>query len=93
MTQTQVSLDPARLARLDAIASARSTTREAVIDLAIDAFLEQETADAAYDRWFRRKVEAGLQAIREGKVLSREEVEVRAEARKKRLLASAGGTC
>lgn len=80
MIQTQISLDSARLARLDAIASARSTTREAVIDLAIDAFLEQEAADAEYDRWFRRKVEAGLQAIREGKVYTAEEVREHSKA-------------
>ena len=36
--------------------------------------------DAAYEAWFRRKVEAGLQDAREGRDISDEEMEAEAEA-------------
>ena len=36
--------------------------------------------DAAYEAWFRRKVEAGLQDAREGREISDEEMEAEADA-------------
>ena len=36
--------------------------------------------DPAYEAWFRRKVEAGLRDIREGRVLSDEETEAEMDA-------------
>lgn len=36
--------------------------------------------DPAYEAWFRRKVEAGLRDVREGRVLSAEDVEAEMDA-------------
>ena len=44
--------------------------------------------DPAYEAWFRRQVEAGLQDIREGRVVSHEQIEADAKARRERLLAA-----
>ena len=38
------------------------------------------TTDAEYDAWFRRNVEAGLQDIREGRVVSDEEAQEEVDA-------------
>ncbi len=43
--------------------------------------------DAAYEAWFRRKVEAGLQDAREGRVVSHEQIKADAKARREKLLA------
>ena len=44
-----------------------------------EAFEEQQEVipsnDPAYEAWFRRKVKAGLQDVREGSVISAEEAE------------------
>ena len=53
------------------------------------AFEEQQEVipsnDPAYEAWFRRKVEAGLRDVREGREISDEEMEAEAEALCKRL--------
>lgn len=36
--------------------------------------------DAEYDAWFRRKVEAGLRDIREGRIVSDEEAQAEVDA-------------
>ncbi len=46
---------------------------------------ERET----YDQWFASKVEEGRQACLRGEILTHEEVEARAKARRKRLLGRA----
>ena len=58
MSQT-ISIDNATLASLDAAASLRNMTREDTLREAVDRLAE-------YDAWFRAKVEAGLQDVREG---------------------------
>ena len=54
-----------------------------------EAFEEQQEVipsnDPAYEAWFRRKVEAGLRDVREGREISDEEMEAEAEALCKRL--------
>jgi len=44
--------------------------------------------DAAYDAWFRRKVEAGEKAYREGRFITQEEATRRAGQRRARILGS-----
>lgn len=44
--------------------------------------------DPAYEAWFRRKVEAGLRDIREGRVVTHEQIKADAKARRERLLAA-----
>ncbi len=83
MSLTQISLDEATLAQLDAVATARSLSREETVREAIKSLTE-------YELWFRRRVDKGLQDIREGRVLSSEEVDRRAESRRIRLLKSKG---
>ena len=43
---------------------------------------------AEYDAWFRRKVEAGEKAYREGRFITQEEATRRAEQRRARILGS-----
>jgi len=51
----------------------------------------QETRELdEYEAWFRARVEAGRQDIREGRVLTHEEVKARQAERRSRLLARAG---
>ena len=44
--------------------------------------------DTEYEAWFRRKVEAGLKAYREGRVISNEDSKRRSLERRNRLLAA-----
>jgi len=51
----------------------------------------QETREQdEYEAWFRAKVEAGRQAIREGRALTHKEVKAKQTERRSRLLAQAG---
>ena len=86
MSLTQISIDNDRLARLDALAAQESTSREALVNQAIDDLLTKADTDAAYEAWFRRKVEAGLRDSREGRVVPHEQVmaEVRAMLQNRR---------
>lgn len=43
------------------------------------------TTDPEYDAWFRRNVEAGLQDIREGRVVSHEQIQADALQRREKL--------
>ena len=88
MSLTQISIDNDRLARLDALAAQESTSREALVNQAIDDLLTKADTDAAYEAWFRRKVEAGLRDVREGRVVSHEQIEADAKARREKLLAA-----
>ena len=88
MSLTQISIDNERLARLDALAAQESTSREALVNQAIDDLLTKADTDAAYEAWFRRKVEAGLRDVREGRVVSHEQIEADAKARREKLLAA-----
>ncbi len=83
MSQT-ISIDNATLASLDAAASLRNMTREDTLREAVDRLAE-------YDAWFRRKVEKGLKDIENGRIFTQEEVEIRAQARRERLLAKESG--
>ena len=49
-------------------------------------YIEKTQKEIEYDAWFRNKVEKGIRACSEGRVLSHVEVTARAEARKVRLL-------
>ncbi len=88
MSLTQISIDNDRLARLDALAAQESTSREALVNQAIDDLLTKADTDAAYEAWFRRKVDAGLRDVREGRVVSHEQIEADAKARREKLLAA-----
>ena len=44
------------------------------------------STDPEYDAWFRRKVEAGEKAYREGRFVTQEEATRRAELRRQKLL-------
>lgn len=83
MSLTQISLDEAALASLDAAAAAREISRE-------DAVLEAIRNLSEYDEWFRRKVEAGEKAYREGRFITQEEATHRAEQRRLQILKAAG---
>lgn len=52
------------------------------------AYVQEIQESADYGAWFRRKVEAGQQAYREGRVLSQAEATAKAEARRAMLLGS-----
>ena len=73
MSLTQIAVDEATLLSLDAAAALRSLSREEMLREAVHNLSE-------YDRWFRAKVEAGLQDAREGKTVSHEEMETEAAA-------------
>lgn len=49
-------------------------------------YVAQGTSGAGYDAWFRRKVEAGEAAFREGRFITQEEAAARAEQRRATLL-------
>lgn len=51
-------------------------------------YVQSAREKAEYEAWFCRKVEAGIEAIQEGRVLSNAEVEKRAKARRARLLST-----
>ncbi|WMW64683.1 ribbon-helix-helix protein, CopG family [Nitratidesulfovibrio liaohensis] len=67
---TTIRLDQDTVIRLDEIAAATDSTRAAVIKEAVEQFL-------AYDAWFRLKVKQGLDAAREGRVVSHDEAKDR----------------
>ena len=48
------------------------------------------STDPTYEAWFKRKVEAGEKAYREGRFISQEEAARRAELRREKLLNLAG---
>lgn len=81
MSMTQISLDHATLAALDAAASARALTREETVREAIRNLAE-------YDLWFRRKVQTGLEDIQKGRVVSDQEMEAEADSLCARLAAA-----
>ena len=83
MPLTQVQLDQARLARLDAVAAAQSTSREAIINEAVDNYLK----DVAQ---LRAEVKAGRDSLANGKALSNEEVELYFSAKRATLKGMAG---
>ena len=49
-------------------------------------YVVKNQQDAEYDAWFRRKVAEGRKAVREGRVLSHDEVEARAKERRAAIL-------
>ncbi|GHV53258.1 hypothetical protein FACS1894206_03590 [Deltaproteobacteria bacterium] len=49
-------------------------------------YIQAAREKAEYEQWFKAKVEAGLQAIREGRILSHEEVKERAALRREKIL-------
>jgi predicted transcriptional regulator len=52
-------------------------------------YVAETQDDAEYDAWFRRKVEAGERAYREGRFITQEEATRRAGQRRARLLKGA----
>lgn len=52
-------------------------------------YVSENVSHAEYDAWFRRKVEAGETAYREGRFITQEEATRRAEQRRARILGSA----
>ncbi len=53
-------------------------------------YVQAAREKAEYEAWFKAKVEAGLRAIQEGRILSGEEVRERSRLRRERLLATYG---
>lgn len=51
-------------------------------------YVQTAREKAEYEAWFKAKVEAGLKAIQEGRVLSNAEVHERSRLRRERLLAA-----
>ncbi len=51
-------------------------------------YVQAAREKAEYEEWFKAKVEAGLKAIQEGRVLSNAEVRERSRLRRERLLAA-----
>ena len=51
-------------------------------------YVQTAREKAEYEEWFKAKLEAGLKAIREGRILSNEEVRERSRLRRERLLAA-----
>lgn len=51
-------------------------------------YVQSTREKAEYESWFCRKVEAGINAIQEGRILSDAEVEERAKVRRDRLLST-----
>ena len=71
----------------DAAKAADRTTSQLVRDFMRD-YIEERAGRTEYDAWYRKKVEAGLRAARQGSVKSGDEVERlfaarRAETRRK----------
>ena len=54
-------------------------------------YVQMSREKAEYEEWFKAKVEAGLKAIQEGRVLSSAEVEERSRLRRERLIATHAG--
>lgn len=52
-------------------------------------YVAETQEDAEYDVWFRRKVEAGERAYREGRFITQDEATRRAAQRRARILGSA----
>ncbi|MDR2573576.1 MAG: hypothetical protein LBC94_04400 [Desulfovibrio sp.] len=51
-------------------------------------YVQTAREKAEYEIWFKAKVEAGLKAIQEGRILSSDEVRERSRLRRERLLAA-----
>ncbi|MDR1659500.1 MAG: hypothetical protein LBR94_04045 [Desulfovibrio sp.] len=54
-------------------------------------FVRKNLEAEGYDAWYRRKVEAGERAYREGRFISQEEAAARAEKRRMALLGDKAG--
>ncbi len=50
-------------------------------------YVQRSREDAAYEAWFRAKVEAGRMDVRQGRIAEAEEVEARAATRRSGLMA------
>lgn len=53
-------------------------------------YVQTSREKSEYESWFMGQVEAGMQAVKNGRVLSSAEVEERAKARRERLLSMKG---
>ena len=73
-TTAAISIDPERLAEIDALATSTDRTRDEVVREAIDEYLYTSA-------WQMERIEAGLAAVREGRVVPAEEVYARLAAR------------
>lgn len=69
-TSISTRFDIETLARLDEVAKGLGKTRTSIIKEAVDNYLD-------YDFWFREQVAKGLKEVREGKVVSHEQVKAK----------------
>ncbi len=67
-------------------AKRRDRTAAQLIRDFMRSYVVETQEDASYDAWFRRKVEAGEKAYREGRFISQEEATARAEQRRAGIL-------
>ena len=67
MSMTQINLDSATLAALDACAEFRSLSREEMLREAINEAAE-------YDRYYRKEVEAGLRDTAAHRIISNDQM-------------------
>ena len=73
-TIAAISIDAERLAEIDALASSTDRTRDDVVREAIDEYLYTSA-------WQLERIEAGLAAVREGRIVPAEEAYARLAAR------------
>ena len=70
---TQVILDADRLAKLDSAAECLGSTREEVLNQAIDKFTDYLAG--SYDQWLARKVAKSIQAADSGRLVPSSEID------------------
>jgi predicted transcriptional regulator len=80
--------DSLKTAFVDAAKQKDRTTSQLLRDF-MQNYVSEYQGDAEYDAWYRRKIEAGERAYREGRFISQEEAVRRAEQRRDRILGSA----
>lgn len=80
MTMTQISLDNETVAQLDALALARSLSREETLRVALKRL-------AAYDAWLQEEVNRGIADIEQGNFITSSEAKSRSAERRAMMLA------
>jgi len=83
LNMSQITLDAASAAMLDATSAPSAFSREEALKEAIEQY-------AAYDRWFRARVEEGEQAWLDGRYVSNDDAKARSKARVEQILAAKG---
>lgn len=80
MSQIAITLDDERLAKLDNAAACLGSTREEVLNQAIDNLAADLADKNDYDKWLARKVAKSIKAADAGKLLPSSAVDIYCEA-------------